>query len=190
MILIGHPVHKTRLRKERAIPSAPKAADFLAHKSMKTLILYGSKYGFTADCAGYLKNNLSGDITLFNIYKVTCPIQLEQFDTIIIGSSVYIGKISKKLRQFCNDNLEQLTKKKVGIFLCCALTQQADEVLTTNFPSQLLEKACVVDTFGSEARLDKMSFLDKTIIKAVTKGDFSNFKASKDSMDAFIKKLR
>jgi len=154
---------------------------------MKTLIVYASKYGCTADCAAKLKNLLSGDIALADINKIVPNVH--DFNTVIIGGSVYIGKISKKLKIFCESNLNALLEKQVGIFLCCALKDQVNEVLTSNFPPALLTHSKVTETFGSEARLDKMSFLDKTIIKAVTKGDFSSFKISDESIEAFAKKL-
>ena len=156
---------------------------------MKTLIVYASKYGCVADCANYLKSNLTDDVTLIDINKTNGPIEPEKFDTIIIGGSIYIGKVSKKLRTFCENNLDILTKKKIGIFICCGLTEQANEFLTANFPSELLKNAKVKKAFGSEARLEKMSFLDKTIIKAVTKGDFSSFKVSNENLEAFVREL-
>jgi len=154
---------------------------------MKTLIVYASKYGCTADCAAKLKNLLTGDVTLADINKVSPNVH--EFDTVIIGGSVYIGKVSKKLKAFCENNLSELLKKQVGIFLCCALADQANEVLTSNFPPTLLTHSKATKTFGSEARLGKMSFLDKTIIKAVTKGDFSNFKISDESIEDFAKEI-
>ena len=156
---------------------------------MKTLIVYASKYGCTADCADYLKAKLPGEVALIDINKANDPIELEAFDTIIIGGSVYIGKVSKKLRAFCESNLDALCQKNVGIFLCCALAGQVDEVLAANFPAALLKHAKTIKTFGSKARLEKMSLPDKMIVKAVTKGDFSNFKVSEESMEAFVKEI-
>ncbi|MCL2840125.1 MAG: flavodoxin domain-containing protein [Defluviitaleaceae bacterium] len=152
---------------------------------MKTLVVYASKYGCTADCASYLKTKISGDVTLVDINKAPKQIELHSFDTIVIGGSVYIGKISKKLRTFCENNLDVLTKKSIGIFLCAALSEQFNETLKTNFPALLLKSAKITALFGSEARLEKLTFLDKTIIKAVTKGDYSQFKIKKETMDTF-----
>ena len=36
---------------------------------MKTLIIYGSKYGFTEDCARELKNKIDGEVNLLSISK-------------------------------------------------------------------------------------------------------------------------
>jgi len=156
-------------------------------KKMKTLIIYASKYGCTADCADYLKGKLSGDVTLIDINKADEHIELQKFDTVIIGGSIYAGQLSKKLRMFCKNNIEVLHKKRVGIFLCCAETDKANEFFSANFPSGLLEHAIITRVFGSEARLEKMKFAHKAILKAVTKGDFSSFRISHENIDQFAK---
>ncbi|MCL2526896.1 MAG: flavodoxin domain-containing protein [Defluviitaleaceae bacterium] len=156
---------------------------------MKTLIIYTSKYGCTADCASNIKSKLQGDVTLLDINKTVPGGELSTYDTVIIGGSVYIGKIAKKLRLFCQNNVDALTAKKIGIFLCCALENEADAVLAANFPSALLEKSVSTKVLGSEARLDKMGFLDKTMIKAVSKGDFNGFRIFSERVDEFVHEI-
>ena len=152
---------------------------------MKTLIVYASKYGCTEDCANLLMKKLTGDITLVDINKAPKQLDVNVYDTIIIGGSVYVGKVSKTLRAFCESNLDALLEKRVGVFLCSALADQFNDTLKNNFPASLLENAKAVKLFGSEARLEKMRFLDKMLIKAVTKGDFSGFRISNDCIDEF-----
>jgi len=156
---------------------------------MKTLIVYASKYGCAADCAGYLRCKLPGDAVLSDINKVDKQIELKEYDAVVIGGSVYIGKVSKKLRAFCENNLDVLKKKRIGLFLCCAQTEQADKFFADNFLPELISVAKTAKAFGSEARLDKMTFFDKAIIKAVTKGDFSSFKVSFERIEEFAEEI-
>jgi len=156
---------------------------------MKTLIIYATKYGCTEDCADYLKTKLTSDTKLIDINKTNEQIALGDYDTIIIGGSVYIGSVSKKLREFCESNLDILSKKNVGIFLCSAQTDLFSDTLKSNFPAALLESVKTTKLFGSEARFEKMKFFDKLIIKAVTKGDFSKFKISNEKMDEFVTEI-
>ncbi|UUC40369.1 flavodoxin domain-containing protein [Clostridioides difficile] len=152
---------------------------------MNTIIIYSSKYGCTKDCANILKNKLSDNITIVDINNNN-KIELSKFDKIIIGSSIYAGSVSKKIRLLCNDNLELLNKKQVGIFLCCGFSEEADKYLKSNFPSSLLESANAIGIFGGEARLEEMKFLDKLIMKAVSKGNYDNFRISQDNIDNFL----
>ena len=156
---------------------------------MQTLVIYASRYGCAADCAGYLKTHLPGDVTLVDIETSTQEFDLERFDTVVIGGSVYIGKVSKKLRAFCEKSLNLLLTKKIGIFLCCAQTDQADAFLTSNFPAALLSHATTTKTFGSEVRLEKMRTMDRLLLKAVTKGDFSSFQISNENLEAFVREI-
>ena len=156
---------------------------------MRTLIIYASKYGCTADCATYLKDQLLSDVELVDINKTDKKIELATFDTILIGGSIYAGKLySKELRTFCQNHVEALCKKRIGLFLCCA-QPDTDDLFLKNFPSALLDHAEITKTFGSEARLETMKLLDKTILKAVTKGDFSSFKISHENIKKFAEKF-
>lgn len=158
---------------------------------MNTVIIYSGKYGCTEACAKYIKAGLSGSAALINIDSAGAKsIQLKNYDTVIIGSSVYIGSISKRMRAFCKENIDQLAKKRVGIFLCCAFTEQFTEYLSKNFPPAVLKNAAPVKCFGAEARMDKMKAIDKMIMKAVTKGSdgFSNL--SYENMDGFISEMK
>lgn len=156
---------------------------------MKTLIVYASKYGTTTDCATYLKDKLAGEVTLIDINGQTQPPNLKDFDTIVIGGSIYAGTLSKKLKTFCQTNLDTLLQKKIGLFLCCGLGEEVEDFFEKNFPTTLLEHGSVRSHFGSEARLEKMKFLDKTVLKAVTKGDFTTFNISYEKIENFAQAL-
>lgn len=156
---------------------------------MSTIIIYSSKYGCTADCAAYLKKNLTGDVTAADINLIDTTVDLDKYNTVIVGSSIYIGAVSKKLRSYCKDNFELLRKKRLGIFLCCGFSEQADEYLKANFSQELLDHAETIEIFGGEARMEKMSFPDKLIMKAATKGKYSELKISKEVMNGFTKKI-
>jgi len=156
---------------------------------MKTLIIYASKYGFTADCAKALEEKLPGEITRIDIDKPDQGLDLEQFDAIVIGASVYIGKISKRVRAFCEENLNLLLRKRIGIFLCCGLVDQVGEALTGNFPAALLAHASSVQVFGGEARPEKMGFADKLILKAASKATGGGFQVLDENMDVFVREI-
>lgn len=155
---------------------------------MNTIIIYSSKYGCTKDCAEYLKSGLSGSTTLTDIDN-TDTISIDNYDTVVFGGSIYIGRISKQMQKFCEDNIDLLNKKRVGIFLCCAFPEQIKEYLATNFAPALLKSAIVVKGFGGEARIDKMKFMDKLIMKAALKGGNENLHISRKNMDGFIEEL-
>jgi len=58
---------------------------------MRTIIVFAAKHGTTAACANLLAKQLDGEVVLCHLGKQRVP-QLDDFDQIIIGGSVYIGK--------------------------------------------------------------------------------------------------
>jgi menaquinone-dependent protoporphyrinogen oxidase len=133
---------------------------------MKTLILYSSKYGCTKKCGELLKAGLMGDVDLVSINE-GIP-RLSNYDQVILGSSVYIGKINKKLKQFCEIHLEELTSKRIGLYTC---SLQLDQDVLSNFPQDLQEVAVASDNFGGEIRFKKLNWFERMITKMVSKSN-------------------
>lgn len=157
---------------------------------MNTIIIYSSKYGCTADCANYLKRGLPGSVTLADINNHDHLVNdLENYDTVIFGSSVYVGAISKKMRMFCRNHVDLLNTKKIGIFLCCGIPAEVNGYFAKNFPSVLLENAVVTKYFGGEARIDQLKGLDKIVMRVVARGNYDRFKILPDNIESFIKKI-
>lgn len=156
---------------------------------METIILYASKYGCTADCAMAVKNKMLGNVTLVDFQNPSQKINMDQYSTVIIGSSIYIGMIPKELKKFCMDHTDVLKNKHVGIFLCCADPEQSEAYYKTNFPEALLKSAKVTTVFGGEARLEKMKFIDKAVVKMATKGNPQGLKVLPEAIDLFVQKM-
>lgn len=157
---------------------------------MKTLIIYSSKYGCTADCARGLKSGLSGIVELVSIDETNPEtILLENYDTVILGSSIYVGAVSKKMRAFCKEYIEVLNRKKVGIFLCCAFPEEMSQYLSKNFPPALLKSAVTIKNFGGEARMEKLKGMDKLIMKAATKNNSSNLLIFQENIESFLSEI-
>lgn len=137
---------------------------------MKTLIVYASKHGTAKRCSEILKDKLKGEVTITNIKKENCP-NISSFDNIIIGGSIYIGRIQKEISNFCLNNLHVLKHKKIGLFICCMNKENPDKQLESSFPKALLDNAVVKECFGGEFNFKDMNFLEKAIIKKVSKED-------------------
>ncbi len=136
---------------------------------MNTLIVYASKYGCTEKCARLIKEELNDQIDLINLKNVK-DINLSNYDKVIIGGSIYIGKIQKEVTEFCSKHLDKLSDKRIGLFICGMVEGEAiNTELNANFPPELLKIAEVKEYIGGEFLLDKMSFIDKMIVKKISK---------------------
>lgn len=135
---------------------------------MKTLILFAGKYGCTRDCAEYLMGRLGPGTDTMDL-KSMGNADLEQYDWIVAGGSIYVGKLQKEVRAFCSRNLKTLLTKKTALFICCTAPEEADRFFKHNFPSPLLEHAVETVNFGGDLRPERMNFLDKKIAAAVSR---------------------
>ena len=136
---------------------------------MKTLIIYASKYGCTEKCSNLLKDKLIGEVKIVNMKKENVP-DINLFDNIIIGGSIYMGKIQKRVNEFCIKNNSTLTNKKLGFFICCMSEKDiAEKQIKASFPEELLSKAIAIEHFGGEFIFEKMNFLERFIIKKISK---------------------
>lgn len=136
---------------------------------MSTLIVYASKYGCTEKCAELLSKELNGEIDIINLRKVM-DIDISKYEKIIIGGSIYIGKIQNEVTEFCSKNLEKLKGKRIGLFICGM--QEGDTInseLNKSFNPVLIKIADAKECFGGEFIFDKMNFIDKFIVKKVSK---------------------
>lgn len=102
---------------------------------MKTVIIYATKYGSAENAAELLKKRLGGRVKLINIVKELVP-PLNEYDTVILGGSIYAGNIQTKLGEFMNYNLDILLQKRVGLFLCAAHPdpEVREKELAASFP--------------------------------------------------------
>ncbi|MGH4121996.1 MAG: flavodoxin domain-containing protein [Clostridium sp.] len=136
---------------------------------MKTLIVYASKHGATESCSKALKNKLHGEVVIANIKKDIIP-DLNSFDNIVIGGSIYAGRIQKEIREFCFKNANTLENKKIGVFVCCMSEgEKAISQLNDSMPNELMSRAIAKEHFGGGFTFSKMNFFEKFIIKMVSK---------------------
>jgi menaquinone-dependent protoporphyrinogen oxidase len=134
---------------------------------LKKLILYGSKHGCTEKCAYLLRDQL-GKVDTVDLCQ-SPSVDLESYDTILIGSSVYAGQINKAVARFCTANLTILQKKQIGLFICCGLPDKAIEQLETGFPKKLVQIARAKGYFGYQLDMARLSFFERMLVRVLGK---------------------
>ncbi len=156
---------------------------------MKTLIVYASKHGSAEKAANKLYQNLEDEKEIVNIQENSKPF-IENFDTIIIGGSIYGGKIQKEIQKFIEDNLKTLLSKKIGLYLCCGIEKDFEKQLENSIPEKLLGHTSVVGYFGYEYNTDKMNFLEKTMVKFVAKDKAGKSNIYEKNIEKFAEEIQ
>lgn len=157
---------------------------------MKTLIVYATKYGSTKTCAEKIKNQLKNDVDLVDIKKQKNP-EINDYTTIIIGGSMYAGRIQKQIKKFCTANINNLLQKKIGLYICCMYEgNQAEQQFKEAFPESLQQHAAARGILGGALNFNKMNFLEKTIIKKISGVEKSLSSISEEKISSFINDLQ
>jgi len=132
---------------------------------MINCILFTTKHGSTENAALLLKEKLKAETNIINLKNVKNP-DLSEYDTIVLGASIYMGKIQKQMRKFIQDHMNELLKKNIALFIMAGQKEKAQETLGNAFPTTLFEHALAKEYFGYEMILEKMNFIEKAAIKA------------------------
>ncbi len=133
---------------------------------MNTLVIYASKHGTARKCASILSKKLTGKVDIQDLRAGSIP-NLAKYDKVIIGGSIYAGRIQKELTAFCSQNLDALKSKKLGLFICCMFKNSAEAQLNSAFPQEFLVNAIATENFGGEMMFSDMNFAEKLLTKMV-----------------------
>ena len=133
---------------------------------MKTLIIWGGKYGFTEKCAGILKEKLPGDTDIVSAKEIK-EIRGD-YDAVILGSPVYAGGLSKEILRFIEANRAALLEKKLGFFISC-FDEDYDQYIKKNLDGEMYDHIRVKGRSGYAFDFKQMGFFERTIIKMISK---------------------
>jgi len=157
---------------------------------MSILIAYASKNSTTETCAKILNEKLPESVVV-NLSRQKPDLSL--YDTIVIGSCIRFNYIHTDVKDFIGDNIEELLKKRIAIYLCCAFPEKANQYVLHNFPKKLLNHSSSIECFGGKLKVKPHRLMDKLVMKTVTKNyKLDNRKFTEidtESIDKMIKEL-
>ncbi len=150
-----------------------------------------TKHGTTEKIAELLQNKLGKDQTQIINLKKNRTIDLENYETIIIGGSIHVGSMQKKLRKFMANNIKILLKKRIALFVTCMQKdEKRDEQFINAFPDELREVSVTNGFMGGEFNLDRMNFLERAIVKKIAGKSSNVSEIDYDAIENFVRKLR
>jgi menaquinone-dependent protoporphyrinogen oxidase len=156
---------------------------------MKTLILYATKHGACADIAGRIAK-VMGEAQTHDLQKPGMP-PLENFDCVIVGASLYAGSIRAAAKEFMKQNEDKLAAKKLGLFLSgmSPVGKPYDNYWNPNFSPKLLAAAKAKLYAGGAFDPQKAGFLERLIMRMVTKKSGYQSSISQQEIDKFAKEM-
>ena len=155
---------------------------------MKTLILYATKHGAAEDIAKRIAAQMD-NADIYNLKQGDIS-QLEDYDCVIVGSSVYAGAFRKEAKVYLAQNAEKLCEKKLGLFLCAMSESEGDKVLKANVPEDVIKAATAASALGGAFDPKKGNFFERLIMKAVTKQSGYTSTISDEKVSRFVESMK
>ena len=133
---------------------------------MKKLIVFATRHGSVRNAVDILKEAAGSDTVVADLQRDSVPDPTD-FDSVMIGGSIYMGKIQKEVMEFCSGFADSLKAKDLGVFICAGEEneEKRSSVLKKNIPSQLLDHARAVGWFGHEVHMEDMGILEKLALR-------------------------
>lgn len=152
----------------------------------KVLVVYGTKYGATAEIAEKIGGTLQAAGIYADIVNAKDTIVLDHYTAVVLGSAVYIGSWRKDAVHFLEKNIERLSEIPVWLF-SSGPAGEGDPVELLggwHYPEKLkpeIEKVQPreIVVFHGNVDVEKMNFLEKFMISNVKSptGDFRDWNA-------------
>jgi len=158
---------------------------------MKNLIIYSTKYGTSKEVSEKLKDKIKGETDIIDL-KSNKIANLNVYENIIIGGSIYAGMIQKEMTKFINKNLDNLLSKRLFLFICAGSLgneERDKEQLKGVFLEDLYNHATFKSNLGFRIDFNKMNPLERLVIKKL-KGVKENITSiSENNIDAMAQKI-
>lgn len=125
---------------------------------------------------------------MVDLRKARLP-DLKDYDQVILGGSIHIGQIQRKLKHFCKKHEAELLTKKLGLYLCFMLEDKAKEKFHNAYPEALRQHAAALGMFGGEFLFEKMNQLEQLVMRKATYETESVYNIHEQAVDNFIAKM-
>ncbi|MEJ2407380.1 MAG: flavodoxin domain-containing protein [Candidatus Thiodiazotropha sp.] len=156
---------------------------------MTTLVAYASRQGCSEKSARLIQRMLGGGCDIVDV-DIESDIELVPYDTVIIGGPIYYGKLRASVRGFSEAYLPQLLQRRIGLYICCMEQgERALQELREGFPSELLEHASATGFFGGEIHMERISFVERFIVRAVVRTEYNLTTFSEERVSRFLQRL-
>ena len=161
----------------------------------KALIVYGTRYGTTANTSDVIADTLRQvgfEVKIVDAKKDKVQ-SISEFDLILVGSGIQMGKWTSEPEDFIKKHQKELSTKKLALFVSCGGAnplsegEQKDKELNNAKTKYLEEKATELKVnpialgfFGGCYDFNKMSwFFKKTLSSIKPKLEGAGYKESK-----------
>ena len=149
--------------------------------TQRILIGYGTRYGSTAEIAEAMAKTAQeagADVDLINLKKRKPPRSIEDYNLVVIGSGIQVGRWTKEPLEFIKKNLDTLSKAKTALFVVCGDAASPDKCDSAQiaYLDTILEEypnltPISTGLFPGVFDFSKYNFAVKSLVKSIVKKD-------------------
>ena len=154
------------------------------------LVCYGTGEGQTATVADRIAETLADrghEPTVLDVDDAPTDLAVEEFDAVLVGSSIHVGKHQSKVRTFAQRNARTLAARPAGFFQVSLSSASDDEErraeaagYVETFVEETGWQPDRVGLFGGALRYSEYGFLQRLVMKRIAKEATGDTDASRD----------
>ena len=147
---------------------------------MRALVISASRHGSTHGIADAIATELRAHEIDVDLKKIGEPVSLDGYDAMVLGSAVYIGHWLPEAMRFVEDNLTQLSDRKVFLFSSGPLGDgNAKSAIDEHLVTKLVAETGAEEhrIFAGALQPSELGLKEKLVTKVVhaPTGDFRNW---------------
>lgn len=150
----------------------------------RILVAYGSKYGSTAELAGWIAEELRAQRVLVDLLDAADVTQVSGYDAVILGGAVYAGRWQRDAVQCARRHRADLNRLPVWLFSSGPLDRSAagKELPPPPAVARIAVRLDAMDhvTFGGCLTESARGFVARQILSKGLGGDFRDEAAVRD----------
>ncbi|MFP8957547.1 flavodoxin domain-containing protein [Natrialbaceae archaeon A-CW3] len=154
------------------------------------LVLYGTGEGQTAKVADRITDEITArghETTTVNVSEIGLDLDLDDFDAVLVGASIHMGRQQKAVRKFVSANRDGLVTKPTGFFQVSGSSGEETEkgdAEALGYLDEFIEatnwRPDRIGLFGGALRFSAYGFLMRALFKWMTKKKHPELETSRD----------
>ena len=157
---------------------------------LSMLVCYGTGEGQTATVADRIVDVLverGHDAMVMNVTDIPSDFAIEEFDAVLVGASIHVGKQQPAVRELVGDNRDALASRPTAFFqlsISSAVTDETRRAEAAGYADEFLEatgwQPDRIGLFGGALRYSKYGFLKRLLMKRIAKDATGDTDTSRD----------
>lgn len=154
------------------------------------LVVYGTGEGQTAKVADCIDDALADrghDVTTVDVEHVPSDVTITDFDAILVGASIHVGKQQPAITEFVRINRDVLAERPTAFFQLSLSSAVADEMRqaeAARYINEFIEETDWhpdrIGLFGGALRYSQYGFLKRLMLKRIAKDATGDTDTSRD----------